>query len=93
MKQAIQRIHLVVMRPDGRRSELKVHGAPVTQEMLDSAEDLVHTLSTGERPVIKNLYELVAKAFGTTREDAKERIAAAAYGMGKDTFDGKMRLS
>jgi hypothetical protein len=74
-------IHLVLQRPDGHRSETKIEGAPVTSDMLDSAEDLFHTLTTGERPIIKNLYDLVARAFGTTREDAKERITAAAYGM------------
>jgi len=75
------RIYLSVERPDGRSSEAEIEGDPVTSDMLDSAEDLLHTLTTGERPVIKNLYDLAARAFGTTREDAKERITAAAYGM------------
>lgn len=61
--------------------------------MLGVAEDLVETLTTGERPPLKGLYELCARAFGTTREDAKERIQAAAYGMDKRTFDERMRLS
>ena len=61
--------------------------------MIDSAEDLVHTIVTGERPIIKNLYDLVAKAFGTTREEAKERIMAAAYGMSKGTFDERNSLA
>jgi len=61
--------------------------------MIDSAEDLLHTLTTGDRPVLKSLYALVAKAFGTTREDAKERLTAAAYGMAKDTFEERNRLA
>jgi hypothetical protein len=73
-------IRLVLERPDGRRSEAEIEGARVTSDMLHSAEDLLHTLTTGERPVIKNLYDLVARAFGTTREDAKARITATAYG-------------
>lgn len=87
------RIHLVVERSDGRRSDAEIVGAPVAPAMIDSAEDLLHTLTTGERPVIKNLYALVARAFGTTREDAKERITAAAYGMDKETFDERNRLA
>jgi len=86
------RIHLVVERADGRRSEIET-GAQVTADMLDVAEDLLHTLTTGDRPPLKGFYELCAKAFGTTREDAKERIAAAAYGMDAKTFDKKMRLA
>jgi hypothetical protein len=74
------RIHLLVERPDGRRSEAEIEGPPITSDMLDSAEDLLHTLTTGERPIIKNLYDIVARAFGTTREDAKKRITAATYG-------------
>jgi len=87
------RIALVLVRTDGHRSDAEIEGAPVTSDMIDSAEDLLHTLTTGERPVIKNLYDLVAKAFGTTREDAKERITAAAYGMSKGTFDERNRLA
>ena len=74
------RIHLVVERPDGRRSDIKISGDPVTTEMIDSAEDLVHTLTTGERPPIKGLYDLCATAFGTTRENAKKRLIGAIYG-------------
>lgn len=87
------RIHLTIVRSDGHCSEAEIEGAPVTSEMLDSAEDLLHTLTTGERPIIKNLYELVAKAFGTTPKDAKERITAAAYGMNKEKFDERLHLA
>lgn len=73
-------IRLVVERPDGRRSSIEIVGDSVTKDMLDSAEDLLHTITTGERPIIKNLYDIVARAFGTTRDDAKERIIGAAYG-------------
>jgi hypothetical protein len=74
------RIHLAVDRADGRRSNVEIDGAPVTTEMLDAAEDLLHTLTTGERPPPRGLYELCSLAFGTTREDAKRRLTGAAYG-------------
>lgn len=86
-------IHLVVERPDGRRSDIKISGEPVTEDMLGVAEDLVETLTTGERPPLKGLYELCARAFGTTREDAKERLMAAMYGMDKRAFDERNRLA
>lgn len=73
-------IHLVVMRPDGRRSDLKISGDHVTLDMFAVAEDLLETLTTGTRPPLKGLYELCAKAFGTTQKDAKERLLGAAYG-------------
>jgi len=72
-------IHLIVERTDGRRSDIEIGGDPVTSDMLDVAEDLLHTLTTGERPPLKGLYELCAQAFGTTREDAKERLVGAIY--------------
>jgi hypothetical protein len=74
------RIYLVVRRPDGRLSDIKIDGDLVTPDMLDSAEDLVHTITIGERPVLEGLYDLCALAFSTTREDAKERMLAAIYG-------------
>lgn len=86
------RIHLVIERTDGSRSEIDT-GAQVTEDMAAVAEDLLHTLTTGDRPPLKGLYELCARAFGTSREDAKERLHAAAYGMSKDTFDKNMRLA
>lgn len=86
-------IHLVIERADGRRSEAEISGTPVTSDMLDAAEDLLHTLTTGERPVIKNLYDLAARAFGTTREDAKERITAAAYGMTSPKIEQRGRIT
>ena len=73
-------IRLFLERADGHQSKAEIEGSPVTSDMLDSAEDLLHTLTTGERPIITNLYDVVAKAFGTTREDAKLRIATATYG-------------
>ena len=74
------RIHLIVTRPDGHRSDIKISGDPVTAEMLAVAEELLHTLTTGERPPLKGLYEWCALAFGTTRDDAKKRLVGAAYG-------------
>lgn len=81
------RIHVIVDRPEGPRSEAEIEGTKVTSDMLDSAEDLIHTITTGERPVLNNLYDLVARAFGTTRKDAKERILGAAYGMSPQRND------
>lgn len=76
------RIHLIVERTDGRGSnmEIEISGESVTADMLDVADDLLHTLTTGERPVLKGFYELCANAFGTTRDDAKKRLLGALYG-------------
>jgi hypothetical protein len=74
------RVHLVLARPDGRRSVAEIAGDRVTPEMIAAAEDLLHTLTTGERPPPEGLYDLCALAFGTTREDAKRRLLGAAYG-------------
>ena len=74
------RIFLIIERPDGHCSSAEVDGDPVTATMLDSAEDLLATLTTGERPPPDGLYELCALAFGTTREDAKARLTGASYG-------------
>lgn len=74
------RIHLVVERADGRCSNIEIGGDPVTSDMLDAAEDLLHALTTGDRPPPKGLYEACALAFGTTREDAKKRLIGAIYG-------------
>jgi len=74
------RIHLVLERATGRCSNIEIGGNPVTDDMLAAAEDLLQTLTTGERPPPKGLYELCALAFGTTREDAKRRLTGAAYG-------------
>ena len=84
------RIHVIVDRSDGHRSEAEIEGTKVTSDMLDSAEDLLHTLTTGERPALKNLYDLVARAFGTTQADVKERITAAAYGMSSQMIEQRM---
>jgi hypothetical protein len=74
------RIHISVTRPDGRISSAKIAGEHITADMIAVAEDLLETLTTGERPPIKGLYELCALAFGTTRTDAKKRLTGAAYG-------------
>lgn len=87
------RIHLVVERSDGQRSEVEGVGDQVTADVMVAADDLLHVLTTGDRPSLRGLYDLCALAFGTSREDAKERLLAAAYGMDKRTFDGKMRLA
>ena len=87
------RIHLIVTRANAHCSNIEISGDPVTPEMLDVAEDLLHTLTTGDRPPLKGLYELCAKAFDTTRDDAKERLIAAMYAMDKKAFDERMRLA
>lgn len=74
------RIYLVVQRANGRRSTAEISGDRVNDDMQASAEDLLVTLTTGNRPTIKGLYDLCAQAFGTTREDAKKRITGASYG-------------
>lgn len=74
------RIHLIIERPDGRCSGAERAEDRLTPEMLAAAEDLLHTLMTGERVPPEGLYDLCAMAFGTTRDDAKERLIAAMYG-------------
>lgn len=74
------RIHLVLERTNGHDSNVEIVGDAVTDDMVAVAEDLLITLTTGERPPLKGLYELCAQAFGTTREDAKKRLIAAMYG-------------
>ena len=87
MKRA--RIHLSLQQPDGRRSEItSTHN--VTPVMLEAAEDLLQTLTTGERPPPKGLYELCTSAFGLPREEVKARLMAAAYGADKKRFDERI---
>lgn len=74
------RIHLILMRPDGRASNTSINGKRVTATMIDAAEDLLHAMTTGERLLPKDLYDVCARAFGTTRLEAKEKILAAMYG-------------
>ena len=74
------RIQLTVMYPDGRVVEAESVADQVTADKLAAADDLFETMWTGERPLIIGLYDLCARAFGTTREDAKERLHGAAYG-------------
>lgn len=73
------RISLILDRPDSPPYNIEIGGLRVTPPMLDAAEDLLHTLMTGEREPPRGLYELCATAFGTTREDAKKRILAAMF--------------
>lgn len=77
-------IHLILVRPDSPPdnppASALMGGTRVTPVMLEAAEDLLHTLSTGERRLPRDLYEVVARAFTTTREDAKARILLAIYG-------------
>lgn len=77
-------IRLVLVRPDGPPDSpavsAQIGGIRVTPAMLEAAEDLLHTLTTGERKLPKDLYEIVARAFSTTRHDAKGRILLAIYG-------------
>lgn len=83
------RIRLSLQRPDGQRSEITrtFNVAPV---MLEAAEDLLQTLTTGERPPPQGLYELCAAAFGMSRDEAKNRLTAAAYGADKKRFDERI---
>jgi hypothetical protein len=86
-------VHLSLQRPDGRLSEITTALNGVTQDMLEAAEDLLQTLITGERPPPKGLYDLCASAFGMPRDEAKERLLAAAYGQGKAAFDVRKQRS
>jgi len=77
-------ISLVLVRPDNAPdrapSSIQIGGNRATAAMLDAAEDLFHTLTTGERTLPRDLYEVVARAFGVTRDDAKKQLLRAAYG-------------
>ena len=76
-------ICLTLMKPDASSTiptSIEVSGNQITPPMLEAAEDLFHTLITGERQLPKDLYEVVARAFNTTRLDAKRRILFACYG-------------
>ena len=74
------RVQLIIERPGGRCSGAERSDDRLTPEMLAAAEDLLHTLMTGQRVPPAGLYELCATAFGTTRDDAKERLLGAMYG-------------
>jgi hypothetical protein len=77
-------IRLVLVRPnsppDSPPASVQIGGNRVTPAILEAAEDLLHTLNTGERKLLKDLYEVVARAFDTTRDDARGRILLATYG-------------
>ena len=89
----MKHIYLRIERTDGRRSEATIDGNKITSPMRDAAEDLLHTLTTGERPLILNLYDLVAHAFNTTREDAKRRLTAATFGMPPTKIEWQSHIS
>jgi hypothetical protein len=80
MTKRLPYIKIVFARENGHRSEGTITGEKVTPAMLEAAEDLITTLDTGERPPLKGLYDTLALAFGTTREDAKKRFTGACYG-------------
>lgn len=73
------RIRLGLIRPNNHGSEIEIEGDAVTAIMLEVAEELLVTLTTGERPPLTGLYDLCARAFGTSREDAKQRLMFAVY--------------
>ena len=80
-------IRLSMKRPDGHpdghstiSADIMVVGDEVTPAILDAAEDLRHTIETGEHALPKDLYDTCARAFGTSRDDAKKRLLAAIYG-------------
>lgn len=76
----MSKIRLILARPHGHSTSVEISDDQVTQPMLDAAEDLLHTLTTGERRLPEGFYEVLARAFGTTRIDAKKRLLGAAYG-------------
>jgi hypothetical protein len=73
------RIVLTIDRTHPRRHRSHYEIEEANDEMVAVAEELLVTLSKGTRPPLQGLYELCAKAFGTTREDAKQRLTAAIY--------------
>lgn len=77
-------ISLVLVRPDScpdsPTPNIQIGGNRVTPVMLGAAEDLLHTLTTGERRLPSDLYEVIARAFSVTRDDAKGRVLLALYG-------------
>lgn len=78
------RICLVIDRADGHSSEHQVGGGRVTPTMVEAAEDLRHTLMTGTRRFTgswpQDFYVTLARAFGTTLDEAKTRVLGAMYG-------------
>jgi hypothetical protein len=76
----VTRIVLTIDRTQPRRERSHVEIEDANDEMLAVADELHETLTKGTRPPLQGLYELVAQAFGTTREDAKKRLIFAAYG-------------
>jgi hypothetical protein len=88
-------IHLVVALPDGRRSDVEIAGDQVTHDMRAVADILLLVLQgklMGEdihaalcarmfdTRSSSDLYGACARAFDTTRADAKERLLRALYG-------------
>jgi len=73
-------ISLTLVRPDGPGASAHIGGSRVTPVQLEAAEELLFTMKTGERQLPKDLYEMVARAFSTTRSDAKARLQLAIYG-------------
>lgn len=76
----MKQIRVILTRTDGGCSDTEAHGDRVTPAMLDAAEDLIGTIATGERELPKDLYDACARAFDTSRDDAKKRLLAAMYG-------------
>jgi hypothetical protein len=74
-------IQLHVVRPDGHHYDFDLVGQSVLPTMWEAVEDLVHALTTGERLLPKDLYDLCALAFDVPRDEAKRRILASSYGM------------
>ena len=76
-------INLLMRRPDGSRAEVSIAEDQVTPDLLIQAELLLRTLQGKPAPgdaSAKDLYAACAQAFGTTYEDAKERLLFALYG-------------
>ena len=73
-------IKLIVSRPDGHRSTATIAGDNVTPPMIDAADDLLATVTTGERSLPKDLYDAMGTAFGVSRAKAKLQFLRALYG-------------
>jgi hypothetical protein len=81
-------IKLIVSRPDGSRSTATIAGDNVTPPMIDAANDLLATVTTGERSLPKDLYDAMATAFDVSRAKAKRQFLRAVYGGKKRTSCG-----
>lgn len=81
-------IKLIVSRPDGSRSTARIAGDNVTTPMIDAANDLIATITTGERSLPKDPYGARAAALAVSRAKAKVQSLRARHGGKKGASRG-----